>query len=105
MFFRDDFLAKTMTYNLWFNAVRKNSYKGDKTPWDIVQERNPNISPDIVALPPFYLDGLFNKKFDSMAKKKGGGVRGYSASLKCEIKYFCKSDFSEKSKNGSLIHT
>jgi hypothetical protein len=23
---RDDFLAKATTYNLWFNAVRKNSY-------------------------------------------------------------------------------
>ena len=76
---RDDFLAKTTTYNLWFNAVRKNSYKGDKTPWDIVQERNPNISPDIVALPPCYLDELFNKKFDSITK---GGVLCCSASLK-----------------------
>ncbi len=65
---RDDFLVKATTYNLWFNAVRKNSYKGDKTPWDIVQERDPNISPDIVALPPFYLDELFNKKFDSITK-------------------------------------
>lgn len=66
---RDDFLTKTTTYNLWFNAVRKNSYKGDKTPWDIVQERNPEISANIVALPPFYLDELFNKKFDSKAKR------------------------------------
>jgi len=55
---------------LWFNAVRKNSYNGDKTPWDIVQERNPNISANIVNLPAFYLDGLFNKKFGS--HKKGG---------------------------------
>ncbi len=62
------FLAKTTTYNLLFNAVRKNNYKGDKTPWDIAQERNPNISPDIVALPPCYLDELFNKKFDSITK-------------------------------------
>ena len=75
---RDDFLAKITTYNLWFNAVRKNSYKGNKTPWDIVQERNPNISPDIVALPPFYLDELFNKKFDSINKD---GVRCRTASL------------------------
>ena len=59
--YRDDFLAKSTTYTFWFNSARKNSYKGNKTPWDIVQERNLNISPDIVALPTFYLDriGIF----------------------------------------------
>jgi|TARA_B100001964_G_C14158578_1_gene565536 hypothetical protein len=51
-----------------FNAVRKNSYKGNKTPWDIAQERNPEISAYIAALSPFYLDELFNRKFDSNAK-------------------------------------
>ncbi len=79
---RDDFLVKATTYNLWFNAVRKNSYKGDKTPWDIVQERDPNISPDIVALPPFYLDELFNKKFDSITKG------GYDVVPHPSVKYF-----------------
>ena len=62
---REDFLAKATTYNLWFNVVRKNSYKGYKTPWQIIQERNSSIRPDIVTLPPVFLDEVFVKSLDS----------------------------------------
>lgn len=67
---RKDFLTKAGTYNLWFNVARKNSYKGNKTPWEIVRERNPNISPDIAALPPIFLDEQLNKMLDQ--KSEGG---------------------------------
>lgn len=67
---RKDFLEKATTYNLWFNIARKNSYKGHKTPWDIIQERNNDIRPAIVALPPVFLDELLLKKLDQ--KSKGG---------------------------------
>ncbi|NIT58795.1 MAG: hypothetical protein GWN00_22005, partial [Aliifodinibius sp.] len=66
---REHFLAKATTYNLWFNVARKNSYKGYKTPWQIIQERNPSISPDIVTLPPVFLDEVFVKSLDSKHKR------------------------------------
>ena len=56
---RNDFLAKATTYNLWFNVARKNSYKGHKTPWEIINNRNPTINPNIVTLPPVFLGELF----------------------------------------------
>ncbi len=67
---RKDFLEKATTYNLWFNIARKNSYKGHKTPWDIIRERTQDIKPNVVALPPVFLDELFMKKLDQ--KSKGG---------------------------------
>ena len=66
---RGDFLAKATTYNLWFNVARENSYKGNKTPWEIINKRNPNINPNIVTLPPVFLDELFIQKLDSNIKR------------------------------------
>ena len=56
---RNEFLSKTSAYNLWFNVARKNSYKNFRTPWEIIHERDPNVSPRIAALPPVFLDQLF----------------------------------------------
>ena len=56
---RQDFLAKATTYILWFNVARTNSYKEHQTPWQIIHQRNPDIRPEIVALPPVFLDDLF----------------------------------------------
>jgi len=72
---RRDFLNKASAYILWFNAARKNSSKGNKTPWEIIKQKNPKLNPEIVALPPLFLDELLNNKFHS---KNKGGVRSYS---------------------------
>jgi len=40
-------------------VARTNSYKEHQTPWQIVHQRAPNVRPQIVALPPVYLDDLF----------------------------------------------
>ena len=56
---RSDFLAKAATYNLWFNVARTNSHKEHQTPWQIIHQRDKNISPHIVLLPPVFLDELF----------------------------------------------
>jgi transposase len=55
---RPDFLRKAFTYSVWFNTVRKNSYKGHRSPWDIIHERNPAITEGICAFPPVILDDL-----------------------------------------------
>ena len=67
---REDFLAKTYSYILWFNLARKNSYKKDKTPWEIMHNRDPTISKKIVNFPPVFLDELFIQNLD---KKRQGG--------------------------------
>lgn len=63
---RQDFLAKTATYGLWFNTLRKNSYKEYKTPWGLLHARDPTISPQIVWLPPVFLDELVNQRLDQL---------------------------------------
>jgi len=65
---REDFLAKAATYTLWFNVARPNSSKGHKTPWEIIHDRDPTILPEIVALPPVFLDELFIQRLDTKAK-------------------------------------
>ena len=67
---RDDFLAKATVYNLWFNVARTNSYKQNKTPWQIIRERDPNISPRVALLPPVFLDEIFRKNL--VRNCKGG---------------------------------
>jgi len=65
-----DFLPKAAAYCLWFNVARKNSYKNHQTPWQIIHQRDPTVSPEIVNLPPVFLDELF---VDSIDKKSQGG--------------------------------
>jgi len=65
----EDFFAKAATYLLWFNVARKNSYKGHRTPWQIIHERNPTIKPEIAILPPIMLDELYKKQMTSNAQR------------------------------------
>ena len=58
---RHHFLQKAAAYNLWFNVARKNSYKGNKTPWQIAYQRNPNLDPKLPTLSPLYLDEVFHQ--------------------------------------------
>jgi transposase len=62
---RADFLRKASAYNLWFNVARKNSGKENRTPWEIIQEKEPKLSAAICALAPVFLDELFMKKLDA----------------------------------------
>jgi len=64
------FLAKTTQYVTWFNVARTNSYKGNKTPWEIIHERDPTISPQIAILPTMSLDQIWKNK--SARTTKGG---------------------------------
>ena len=47
------------------NIARKNSYKKNKTPWQIIQERNPKSNPNIPLLLPVFLDEVYKKKYFS----------------------------------------
>jgi len=53
-----DFLQSAITYQLFFNYLRPNRSKGGRTPWQILHERDPTLSPQIGALPPLFLESL-----------------------------------------------
>ena len=58
-----NFLDKTYTYLLFFNLVRPNTYKENKTPWDIVKEKNPDLPKKICMLPPIILDNMIHREY------------------------------------------
>lgn len=59
---RTDFMEKAYSYQLFFNLERPNSYKENKSPWQLAQEKQPDISKEALMLPPVDLDALLNKK-------------------------------------------
>jgi len=73
---RENFLLKAATYQLWFNVARKNSYKNNKIPWEIVHERDPTIKPQIATLSPVFLDDLWKYKM-SLYNQGGNDVVPY----------------------------
>ena len=59
---RIDFMQKVLTYQTFFNFQRPNSYKENKTPWQLAKEKRPELPEEALLLPPVDLDALLNKK-------------------------------------------
>ena len=59
---RPQFLAKATTYQLWFNLVRKNAGKENRTPWQLVRQKDPRADWRLPILPPVFLDQLFTQR-------------------------------------------
>ena len=57
-----DFFAKTATYQLGYNAARKNSSRGYKSPADLLALKTPKISPTIFLLHPIPLESLLHQQ-------------------------------------------
>jgi hypothetical protein len=57
---RGDFLAKTHTYQLYFNLVRANSHKGNLSPWQIIERLALRSPLELCLLPPVFLDYYLN---------------------------------------------
>ena len=55
---RRDFFEKVTTYLRYFNLARLNSYKGWRSPLDILTEGSPHLNPEILLLAPMDLDIL-----------------------------------------------
>ena len=51
-----DFLGKAYSYQLYFNYIRKNRYRENKSPAEILRERFPQMDEDVLNLPPIRLD-------------------------------------------------
>lgn len=71
---RNDFMQKAYTYELFFNLERPNTYKENKNPYQLAQEKQPNIPKAALMLPPVDLDALLNKNVDFITQ------RGYDLS-------------------------
>jgi hypothetical protein len=57
---RGDFLGKVHTYQLYFNLVRPNSHKENRSPWQIIERLAPRSPVELCLLPPVFLDYYLN---------------------------------------------
>ena len=73
---RNNFMEKAFTYQNFFNFLRPNTYKENKSPWQLAQEKRPDIPKEALMLPPVDLDALLNKKLACLTT---GGYDVYSA--------------------------
>jgi transposase-like protein len=64
---RIDFMEKAHAYQLFFNLERPNSYKENKSPWQLAKEKRPDIPKEALMLPPVDLDALLDKKLAKLA--------------------------------------
>ena len=71
---KEDFKYKATVYQLFFNLVRKNYYKGGKSPLQIIRERNEGIPESVCLIRPIFLDEEFIKRYIT---KQHNTQRGY----------------------------
>ena len=60
----EDFFNNIFSYQLFFNLVRPNTYKENKSPWQLAQEKIPDIRKEVLMIPPVDLRCLLRKKMD-----------------------------------------
>jgi len=73
-----DFMNKVYSYQLFFNLQRPNTYKENKTPWQLAREKVPALPIGIAKIPPVDLCELAKKNLDFLDK---GGYDVYSNPL------------------------
>jgi transposase len=60
-----DFLSKACAYQLFFNYYRKNSYRDNKTPIDILKEKLPEMDRQVLNFPPIRLERVLRERLQS----------------------------------------
>ncbi len=73
---REHFMEKALTYQAFFNFIRPNTYKENKSPWQLALDKRPDLPEEALLLPPVDLDALINKKLANLTQ---GGYDVYSA--------------------------
>src|SRR3990170_1702396 len=68
---REDFFAKATTYGLYYNLIRKNSNRRDKSPLDILEETGEDIDERVLTLPVLDLDMLLEYKLNKRYPQGG----------------------------------
>lgn len=56
----EDFMAKSYAYQIFFNYERKNSWREDKTPLDILRDKMPDMDDQVFNLPPIRLEHVLS---------------------------------------------
>ncbi len=74
---RTDFMEKAYTHQLFFNLERPNTYKENKSPWQLSKEKRPDLPKEALMLPPVDLDALLDKTLATQA------IGGYDVSSNC----------------------
>ena len=77
---RQNFMDKAYSYQLFFNLVRTNSYKENKTPWQLAHEKRPDLPISIAMIPPVDLCSLLKKSI-AVSSKRGYDVSTVPFSL------------------------
>ena len=71
---RDSFFRQTSAWQLWWNTTRRNGYKGDVTPDEILARDKPDRNPFVWILPALDLDYLSRLRVEKiMATPRAGG--------------------------------
>jgi hypothetical protein len=65
---RADFMNKANTYQLFFNLERPNTYKERKTPWQLAQEKKPDLDKRLLMTPAVDLDLLLERYLTFLAQ-------------------------------------
>ncbi|MFA5311658.1 MAG: helix-turn-helix domain-containing protein, partial [Candidatus Omnitrophota bacterium] len=65
---RIDFIAKANAYQLFFNLERPNTYKEHKTPWQLAQEKKPDLDKRLLMTTVVDLDLLLKHYLASLAQ-------------------------------------
>ncbi|MCX6354968.1 MAG: leucine zipper domain-containing protein, partial [Candidatus Aureabacteria bacterium] len=73
---RTNFMEKVHSYQLFFNLERPNTYKENKSPWQLAREKRSDIPKEALMLPPVDLDVLLHNK---LANPTLGGYYVYSS--------------------------
>ena len=66
---KEDFFEKVSTYGIHYNLTRKNSYREDRSPLDILKEGKESINPALLTLPALDLDKLLKYKLNKIENK------------------------------------
>ena len=62
---KEEFFQKITGYIRYYNLVRKNGNRKDKSPLDILNESGEKINPLALMLPALNMDALLNQKLSS----------------------------------------
>jgi hypothetical protein len=72
---RQNFFEKVTIYQDYFNLARLNSYKGWKSPLEILKDSEGKISPNVLLLPVLDLDRLFESQMRVMSAPRGADIQ------------------------------
>ena len=78
-------MQKALTYQTFFNFQRPDSYKENKTPWQLAKEKCPNLQEEALLLHPVDPDALMDKRVVC------GPLGGYDVCFRSLNLIFCGS--------------